>query len=332
MNTLSPVDQRLLNDYQHGFPLRSRPFLEIGEQVGLSEETVIAHIARLSEQGYISRVGPVFSPGAIGCSTLAALAVPPEQLESVANWISSLREVNHNYQREHRYNLWFVVAGPHQACVNQVLDAIRQRTGLALLVLPLLEQFHIDLGFDLHGNGHGSAGLRTTGARARGTLGRTHLDAWQTSLVSTLQGGIPLIPQPFAKLSDDDRLVEDRILTQLEAWCCEGVLKRFGIVVRHHELGYRDNAMVVWDIPDGQASAVGLSVARQQGVTLCYRRPRHLPDWPYNLFCMIHGKDRDAVHRTIATVSENAGLTTFASQVLFSNRRFKQCGARYVSA
>ncbi len=102
-----------------------------------------------------------------------------------------------------------------------------------------------------------------------------------------------------------------------------------GIVVRHHELGYTANAMVVWDVPDGQVEAIGEQLGAQPCVTLCYQRPRRLPDWPYNLFCMIHGRDRDRVLGTIEQMLGTLALQEISHKVLFSGRRFKQRGARY---
>ena len=115
-------------------------------------------------------------------------------------------------------------------------------------------------------------------------------------------------------------------------WMDEGLIKRFGIVVRHHELGYTANAMCIWDVPDVQVGALGRRLAAASGVTLCYRRPRVLPDWPYNLYCMIHGKDRGAVLAQRATHAALLGLDAFPHAELFSLRRFKQCGARYAAA
>jgi DNA-binding Lrp family transcriptional regulator len=324
MNGFSLIEQRLLNEYQHDFPLVSRPFLAIGDQLGIEENEVIERLGHLSAQGAVSRVGPVFSPGCIGASTLAALAVPPEKLDEMACWINALPEVNHNYEREHGYNLWFVVAAPDQLWLDDVLEKIAHESGYPMLILPLVERFHIDLGFDL--NGRSCPSRRSSGASIR-----VQLDRAQTAIIAGLQSGITLEPQPFAALGASVDLEEDAVIRQVSEWRGQGVIKRFGVVVRHHELGYRENAMVVWDVPDEQVSALGQLAAQQEGVTLCYRRPRQLPDWPFNLFCMVHGTDRDAVRCLVATLEGNAGLDAFRSQVLFSRRRFKQCGARYVA-
>jgi DNA-binding Lrp family transcriptional regulator len=157
------------------------------------------------------------------------------------------------------------------------------------------------------------------------------LNKVQTAIVAELQSGIKLNQQPFAALSRNINQAEDAVIRQISDWRDQGIIKRFGVVVRHHELGYRENAMVVWDIPDEQVSALGHLAAQQEGVTLCYRRPRQLPDWPFNLFCMVHGTNRDVVLAQIAKLSKNAGLEAYLTQVLFSCRRFKQRGAQYVA-
>jgi DNA-binding Lrp family transcriptional regulator len=321
---LNAIEQRLLNEFQHDFPLVRQPFLTMGKQLGISEDEVIAHLEHLSVQGAISRVGPVFSPGCIGASTLAALAVPVENLNAMAQWISALPEVNHNYEREHVYNLWFVVAAPDQAWLDTVLQKISDYARLPMLVLPLLEPFHIDLGFDLHGG---------CGAVRKSSVGsdKISLNRAQSAIVAELQAGIRLESQPFSTLSARVNLEENAVIQQVTDWRDGGVIKRFGVVVRHHELGYRENAMVVWDVPDEQVSAFGRLAAQQEGVTLCYRRPRQLPDWPFNLFCMVHGSDRDVVLAQINSLAKNTGLDDFQMQVLFSCRRFKQQGARYVA-
>ena len=141
--------QRLLDDYQHCLPLVLRPFADIGNELGISEDKVLEELTALSEDGVISRVGPVFAPNRLGCSTLAALAVVSGDLERIAELVSAYDEVNHNYQRDHYYNLWFVVTAADRKCIDDVLDDIARQTGLEVLDLPMIEDYHIDLGFRL---------------------------------------------------------------------------------------------------------------------------------------------------------------------------------------
>ena len=148
-------------------------------------------------------------------------------------------------------------------------------------------------------------------------------------LLAAIQEGLPFDPRPYARVAGAVGLSEDEVIARLDRLACEGVIRRFGVVVRHHELGYRANAMVVWDVPEGQVRDAGRSLARLPFVTLCYRRPRRLPGWPYNLFCMIHGRDRAKVEALVEEASAAAGLDGLSREILFSRKRFKQRGARY---
>jgi DNA-binding Lrp family transcriptional regulator len=146
---LSALEKCLLNEYQRGFPLCPEPYAEIAAQLGVAEADVIQTLESLQRRGFISRVGPVFAPQRAGASTLAALAVPEDRLEEVAGLVSAYAEVNHNYQRDHAWNLWFVVTAPDTQRVQQVLADIESATGLGVLNLPLERAFYIDLGFPL---------------------------------------------------------------------------------------------------------------------------------------------------------------------------------------
>jgi DNA-binding Lrp family transcriptional regulator len=312
------LEFRLLNEFQRNFPLTHAPFAEIAERVGSDEATVLANLRRLQAEGTISRVGAVFAPRAVGASTLAALAVPRERLEAVAAMVSAHPGVNHNYEREHAYNLWFVATAADELALSALLAEICTATGCPPIALPLLEEFHIDLGFDLLHGGKVQQTARRCEKQAINELDRR--------LVAALQPGLELVPHPLARLADETGMEESALAGRLGAWIEAGCIKRFGIVVRHHELGYKANAMLVFDVPDELVSAVGQRLAREPGVTLCYRRQRHLPHWHANLFCMVHGRSREAVEPIIEHLCHLAG---YPCEALFSLRRFKQCGAKY---
>ncbi len=146
---LDDIEKRLLNEYQKGLPLSPTPFADMARNLGMDEAQVLQILQRLQDLGIISRVGPVFKPHRIGASTLAAMSIPKDKLESIAQQVSDYAEVNHNYEREDRYNLWFVVTASSQEKLEQVLSDIEQETGYNILYLPLERHFHIDLGFPL---------------------------------------------------------------------------------------------------------------------------------------------------------------------------------------
>jgi len=156
------------------------------------------------------------------------------------------------------------------------------------------------------------------------------LNAQDRRLVALIQGGLPLSSRPYAELGKQLDIPEETVIQRIRAMQEDGVIKRMGIVVRHHELGYTANAMVVWDVPDSRVAQVGDALGRHDCVTLCYQRPRRLPQWPYNLFCMIHGKDRERVLEIIDELVETEGLQDISHEVLFSGERFKQRGAKYL--
>ncbi|MES2877426.1 MAG: Lrp/AsnC family transcriptional regulator [Pseudomonadota bacterium] len=321
---LGELEFKLLNDYQRGFPLVAHPFAELAQGLGVEEATVMATLQSMQQRGLVSRIGAVFRPNIVGASALAALAVPVARLEDVAAKISALPEVNHNYQREHHFNLWFVVTASSVAHLHSVFKAMELDCGCGpVLVLPLLEQFHIDLGFGLAPAESHHFQSDTT---APTEVAAIELSEPERAFMAALQTGLPLVAQPFAALG----WAEADAIALLARWTDTGVIKRFGVVVRHHELGYTANAMVVWNVPDAVVSQVGTRLASTGRVSLCYRRPRALPHWPYNLFCMVHGKDRQEVEQRIATLVQTCGLADYAHEILFSCRRFKQCGARYV--
>ncbi len=154
MVNLSPLEKHLLNEYQQGMPVSPRPYADMAQHlqqfnINTSEQEVISCLINLQENGFISRVGAVLQPQKVGSSTLAAIAVPEHRINEVAQIINTFSEVNHNYQREHQYNIWFVVTAETLDQVLQVLQDIEQKCGLPVLNLPMEENFHINLGFPL---------------------------------------------------------------------------------------------------------------------------------------------------------------------------------------
>ncbi|WP_435100177.1 siroheme decarboxylase subunit beta [Arhodomonas sp. AD133] len=319
---LSAHARAVLASYQNGLPLSPRPFREMARHLGTTETGVLEALRELIGRGVASRVGPVFRPGTVGASTLAAMAVPSARLDAVAAKVSALPAVNHNYEREHRFNLWFVATGPDRTAVAKALAGVRAQTGLPVLDLPMLEAYHIDLGFPVDG-------VDASRPAAQPPIPVYRPGPGEGALVAAVQGGLPLVPRPFARLAAGAALTEDRVLATLRRWQAHGVLARFGVVVRHRELGYRANAMVVWDVPDTEVAEVGRAFAGHPFVTLCYRRPRRLPEWPYNLFCMIHGRSRERVTSQARVLATVAGDAARGHDLLFSRRCFKQRGARY---
>ncbi|MCQ8119603.1 Lrp/AsnC family transcriptional regulator [Methylomonas rosea] len=147
---LAPLHKRLLNDYQQDFPLSPTPYRDIAEQLGVSEDEVMNAFQTLSEQQMISRIGPVIAPNSIGNSALVAMAVPDTDLARVAELVSAYPEVNHNYERENRFNLWFVLIADSEPHLKAVIADIETQTGYPAMLLPMLADYFINLGFELN--------------------------------------------------------------------------------------------------------------------------------------------------------------------------------------
>lgn len=313
----------LLNHWQRNFPLLAEPFAEIARVQQLTVAQVLEHYDALRRRGSLSRIGAVFAPGAGGASLLAAMAVPEARLDEVAAIVSSFAGVNHNYEREHTVNLWFVATGGDAGQVEQLLCRIEAATDLAVLRLPMVRPYRIDTGFDLHGTQSTRSGATRAAPRA--------LAPDDLPLAALAEQGLPLVAAPFDVWARQLGCNTPAVLERLQSWLDAGVMSRFGVVVRHHELGFAANAMTVFDVPDAQVDACGLALAQVPGITLAYRRAR-APGWSFNLYCMVHGRDRDGVLQTLQQAIEHAGLQGLPRATLFSRRRFKQTGARRFAA
>ncbi|MFN4266755.1 MAG: Lrp/AsnC family transcriptional regulator [Aquabacterium sp.] len=315
------IDMALLNDWQRDFPLTDRPFMAIGEKYDIEEAEVLNRYAALQQQGAISRIGGVFGVGAGGSSMLCALAVPPDRLNEVAELVNRFDDVNHNYARMHHWNLWFVVTSPTQADRDGCVQTIEQLSGLRALRLPMRRAFRIDLGFDLQTG----ACQKTSHRRCPPVL------AQDQALAAAMEYGMPLMAKPYQAWGQLSGRAPSAVMDTLSQWVDDGTLRRLGVIVRHHELGVQANAMTVFDVPDHELSHWGPRLAQQEGITLCYARQRDT-GWPYNLYCMVHGRSEIETRLRIEAARHGAGLQGHEHAVLFSTQRFKQTGGRYFRA
>jgi len=321
------LEWHLLDGFQRDFPIVPQPFDEIASRLHCGASAVMDALAGLVHRGVVSRIGPVFRPNVIGASTLAAVAAPPDRIEAVAARISASAHVNHNYLREHAINLWFVAAAPSAGALEAHLDWLEQDIGLPVLRMPLLAQYHIDLGFPL-GPGTVAAKRPVMTQHPARALADDEL-----RLAAIGQAGLPIVRRPYARLADRAGLAESTALRTFARWQAEGLMQRFGVIVRHHEMGIHANAMAVWEVPDDRVDTLGMAIASEPAVTLCYRRARVYAagaqprTWPYNLYCMVHGRERAAVTAALTGLAGRHGLAAYPSAVLFSTRRFKQTGA-----
>lgn len=331
----------LLRHFQRNFPLVSTPFKVIAESLDSSEHEVLKQLQALKNKEILTRVGPVFDHRRAGASLLAAVSVPASDRDHIAAKINAYPEVNHNYARDHHFNLWFVVTAPDQTYLDRCLDRMELDMGYPILRLPMLKSYHIDLGFQLH-SAHDQQGfkyLHQTVEMLKKANHKTLLAAFdQHHLRVMIQEGITITSRPFAMLAErlsekSGRIIsEESVLNTLRHWQETGLIKRFGLIINHYRLGYQSSAMVVWDIPDDRIDQVGAQFKSSGLVSLCYQRPRRLPEWHYNLFCMIHSQDRASVIGCVEQLQARFDLAHYQKELLFTTRQYKQKGGVYTGA
>lgn len=319
---LDQLDRHLLDDYQRNFPLLPRPFDVLGQDLGISEAEVIARLAALQGRGQISRVGGTVRPNTAGASTLAAMSVPEDRIEEVAALVNLESGVNHSYLRENLWNLWFVATAPDADALAAQLARLEFATGLQVLDLRLRRAFNIDLGFALQGP--------RTQMAPRPAPDMAALQPADRPILQALSRGLPLEPQPFARIADSLGQTEAHVIARIQALSDAEILTRIGIIVRHRAIGWTSNAMVVWDVADAKVQAAGTALAALPGISLCYQRATVPGVWPYALYSMIHARSRAEALSVLGSAKALPELAGIKNSILFSTRCFKQTGAQLI--
>ncbi|MFC7069610.1 siroheme decarboxylase subunit beta [Halobaculum lipolyticum] len=328
---LDAVDARLVDDFQSGFPVAERPFRLVGERLGVGEAEALERVERLRERGVFRRFGAVLNPPVIGSSTLAAVSAPDDRFDEVAEVINGYRQVNHNYRRDHEWNMWFVVTAGTRETRDRILAEIEERTGCEVLNLPMLTDYYIDLEFPVwNDDAFARESLEATeaGATRISEDATGGLSALERDLLVEIQDGFPLTATPYRDVADAVGADVDDVLAAVERLLADGCIKRVGCVVNHIVTGFHNNCMVVWDVPDDRLDELGEHVGELPYVTLCYHRPRRPEQgWEYNLFTMVHGREADAVDAKIDELA--AEHLPFDHERLYSTATLKQTGAQY---
>ena len=328
---IDETDARLIDEYQSGFPVRERPFEAVADDLDTTPEDVLDRVRRLREAGVFRRFGAVLNPPVIGSSTLAAVQAPADRFDEVAEIINGYRQVNHNYERAHDWNQWFVVTAGSRERRDDILADIEARTGCEVLNLPMLTDYYIDLEFPVvNSDRFARESLDSTDVDATNISedATGDLSALDADLLLAIQDGFPLSATPYRDVADDIGADVSEVLAAVERLLADGCIKRVGCIVNHVVTGFDANCMVVWDVPDDELDERGVAVGQLPYVTLCYHRPRRPgQDWQYNLFTMIHGRESDAVDEKIDELA--ADHLPFDHERLYSERTLKQTGARY---
>ncbi len=326
MSPLTPQVRAFINRFQGGFPIVERPFQSVAAKLGMTETVLIQTVRKLLDDGLLSRFGPLYDAARLGGSvTLAALSAPAGEFERTAALVNELPAVAHNYRREHALNMWFVVASEHRSGVDDCLATIERVTGLRVYDFPKLREFYLGLWLELDALGGVATVPPPVAQAATENIGVTSLDL---RIIATSQAGLPLVERPYAQIAADLDVPVGHVHAALQRMLSTGVIRRIGAVPNHYRLGLRGNGMTVWDVPDERLVELGERIGAQDFVSHCYERPRFPGVWRYNLFAMVHGRDRTEVLDKTARLGELLGEQVRAYDVLFSSAVLKKTGLR----
>ncbi len=322
---LSELARRFINRYQGNVPIEERPFARMAEAMQCTEAELLTLVHGLVQDGILSRFGPIYDASRIGGGqTLAALTAPDARFDDVAEIVNALPEVAHNYRREHRLNMWFVVAASTPEAVAGALAEIERNTGLEVYNFPKLHEFYLGLWVHIGRQGE----LDTVPVPQTDYVAPGLLDPTDFAIIAQTQSGLPLVERPADALAAALKISPDDVIDRIRAMLAGGVIRRVGAVPNHYRLGLRGNGMTVWDVPDELALDLGQQVGALDFVSHSYLRPRYPGVWPYNLFAMVHGRGRDEVRAKSERIAELLGPTCRAHDVLFSSQVLKKTGLR----
>ena len=344
---LTALDRGIINAFQGGFPVTERPFEPAAAAlrehgVDVTGAELCERVRELDEEGILSRFGALVNAEEIGgAASLVAMHAPEDRYDEIAETVNEFTAVAHNYEREHPHlNMWFVVSVADHPDpdkdgndrVEEVLAEIETATGQETYNLPKLREFHVGAKFLVDGPvADGDVDLSDLGPAVtpsdRGTLTPDERD-----LVVEIQGGLPITETPYADVAAALGADIDWVIETVKRFDAEGKVRRVGVIPNHYALGYTENGMTVWDVPEDALDEVGPAVAALDFVTHCYERPRHAGVWEYNFFAMTHGRTEAESERRIAEVKElmdehwDVGGDDW--DTLFSTRILKKTGIR----
>jgi hypothetical protein len=326
------VDQRLLNALQAGLALERRPFVAIAEQVGITQDEVLARMQVLKDAQIIRQVSAIFDTRALGYeSTLVAASYPDDALFDAAAIINGHPGVSHNYRRTHHFNMWFTLAVEPDArlSIEDTLEILARETGaLSMRILPTIMLYKINVQLDMTGENGNTARAEPMAPPQRGDGKAPSADDQQAILI--LQEDLPLVPEPFQVWADQAGMDVDALLAKAQELKDRTVMRRFAAVLNHRKAGFGANGMAVWKVPEPQVDDFGSRMATFRSVSHCYKRPTY-DDWPYSLFTMVHAKSKDGCEETIAALADEAGLGDDDYAVLYSTFEFKKVRLKYYS-
>ncbi|WP_457748083.1 siroheme decarboxylase subunit alpha [Sulfurimonas sp.] len=313
------LENELLYQMQNSFPLTQKPFAEMAQTLGVSEEKILDMVKKLKEDKIIRQTSAIFDTKRLGYkSSLVAFKVDEENIDEAAAIINAHPGVSHNYLRNHNYNIWFTmaVAPDSMLGLEKTIEILKERTEAKdAIILPTLKMFKISVKMD------------TTGKRAKKekvkklAYQEMNLTAKHVAVIKALQQDIDVVSEPFKKYLKKLNLSYDEFFTIANELKQSGVMRRFATILNHRKAGFGANAMSVWAVPEADGERIGKEMAAFSAVSHCYLRPSY-PNWPYNLFAMVHAKTQEECDTLIEEMAQQSGLKEYGK--LYSTVEFKK--------
>ena len=326
MSSLGESDKELLNEIQWTFPLVTRPFDAIAKKFDTTPEIIKEKLNNLKEIGVLRQLSAIFDTRKLGyTSSLVAMEIEHDQLEHVASQINLHPGVSHNYERDHQFNLWFTLAVPPGADLNSELEKLNVLKGIKKVrMLPTLQLFKIGVKLDMvDDKKHDVAPTEEKKEIKNIKFDPTEQDK---DFIRELQKDMEIIDEPFVKAANNLGMTEEELFAKMKHYESIGVLRRFAAILRHRQVGFTANGMIVWKVPEDRITSVGETLGSFPQVSHCYERPTY-DDWPYNVFSMIHCKTQDEANDVAKTIQNQINVDEF--RILFSSREFKKTRVEY---
>ena len=326
LSALDESDKELLNEIQWTFPLVTRPFDAIAKKFDTTPEIIKEKLKNLKEIGVLRQLSAIFDTRKLGyTSSLVAMEIEHDELDHVASQINRHPGVSHNYERDHEFNLWFTLAVPPGADLNDELKKFNVLKGIKKVrMLPTLQLFKIGVKLDLvDDKKHDIAPTEEKKEIKNIEFNPTEQDK---DFIRELQKDMEIIDEPFVKAAKNLGITEDEVFAKMKHYEDVGVMRRFAAILRHRQVGFTANGMIVWKVPEDRITSVGETLGSFPQVSHCYERPTY-DDWPYNVFSMIHCKTHDEAYDVAKTIQDQINVDEY--KILFSSREFKKTRVEY---
>lgn len=323
---MDELDQDILNEIQWSFPMVPRPYHALASKMGCSPDELMGRISHLKEEGIIRQLSAIFDTRRLGYkSSLVAMRVDADRLVETARSINRHPGVSHNYERNHDFNLWFTLAVPPAHSIQQTVDDFSALPGVrATRMLPTLRMFKIGVKLDM--NEKKKRPVSPSERPQRITNAAFVATERDKQLIRQLQKDIEVVERPFQDMARTLGMTEDELLDEARLYEDAGIMRRYAAILRHRDAGFLANGMIVWKVPEERILEVGEKLGLFPQVSHCYQRPSY-PDWPYNVFSMVHCRTRVEAATVASTIQSHIHIPEY--RILFSEREFKKSRVEY---